>query len=94
MVMNNIRVHLVVEGRVQGVWFRESMRREAVSLNLTGWVKNRPDRTVEALIEGPEREVNKLVSWCQKGPPVARVTGIRREQETWQGEFDSFEIVF
>jgi len=49
---------------------------------------------VEAVIEGPEHEVNRLVSWCQKGPPAARVTGIRKDQDTWQGEFDSFDIVF
>ncbi len=92
--MNNIRTHLIIEGRVQGVWFRESARREAVSLRVTGWVRNRPDRTVEALIEGPEHAVNRLVSWCRKGPPSAKVTSIRQEQETWQGEYDSFDIVF
>jgi len=91
--MGNIRTHLIIEGRVQGVWFRESTRREAVSLKLTGWVKNRPDGTVEALIEGPEHEVNRLVSWCQKGPPAARVNSIRKEQDNWQNEFDSFDIV-
>ncbi|MDQ1335597.1 MAG: acylphosphatase [Thermodesulfobacteriota bacterium] len=91
--MNNIRTHLIIEGRVQGVWFRESTRREAVSLKLTGWVRNRPGGTVEALIEGPEDAVNRLVSWCRKGPPAARVAGIRKEQDTWQGEFDSFDIV-
>lgn len=92
--MDNIRMHLIIEGRVQGVWFRESTRQEAASLNLTGWVRNRSDGTVEALIEGPEDEVERLVSWCWKGPPAARVTGIRHEQETSQGEFDSFDIVF
>lgn len=92
--MNHIRMHLIIDGRVQGVWFRESTRREAISLKLTGWVRNRPDGTVEAVIEGPEHEVNRLVSWCHKGPPAARVTGIRKDQDTWQGEFDSFDIVF
>lgn len=92
--MDNIRMHLIIEGRVQGVWFRESTRREAVALKLTGWVKNRPDGTVEAVIEGPEQEVNQLVVWCHQGPPAARVSGIRKDQETWQGEFDAFDIVF
>lgn len=94
VTMNNTRMRLIIEGRVQGVWFRESTRREAASLGLTGWVKNRPDGAVEVLIEGPEQDVNRLVSWCRKGPPAARVTGISKEQETWQGEFDSFDIVF
>ncbi len=92
-MMDNVRTHLIIEGRVQGVWFRESTRREAISLKLTGWVKNRPDGTVEVLIEGPEHEVNRLVSWCQKGPPAAGVSGIRKEQDNWQDEFDSFDIV-
>jgi acylphosphatase len=93
-MMNNIQVHLIIEGRVQGVWFRESTRREAVSLRLTGWVKNRPDGTVEALIEGPQQAVDQLVAWCHKGPPAAKVTAVHKEQGTWQGEFDAFDIVF
>jgi acylphosphatase len=92
--MDNIRVRLVIVGRVQGVWFRESTRREAVSLRLLGWVRNRPDGTVEVLIEGPENQVNQLVSWCQKGPPAATVTRIHEKREKWQGEFHSFDIVF
>lgn len=92
--MDNIRVHLIIEGRVQGVWFRESTRQEAIFLKLTGWVRNRPDGTVEALIEGPENKVDKLISWCQKGPPTALVTRLHKRQGNWQGEFDSFDIVF
>jgi len=67
--VNNVRVHLIIEGRVQGVWFRESTRREAVSLRLSGWVKNLPDGAVEALIEGPGNQVKELISWCHRGPP-------------------------
>jgi acylphosphatase len=52
--VNNVRVRLIIEGRVQGVWFRESTRREAVSLRVFGWVKNLPGGAVETLIEGPE----------------------------------------
>jgi len=92
--MNNIRVRLVIEGRVQGVWFRDSTRREAVSLGLFGWVKNRPDRSVEVLAEEPENQVKKLVSWCHHGPPVARVGQVHEIQEEWKGEFKSFDIVF
>ena len=92
--MDNIRVHLIIEGRVQGVWFRESTRREAVSLGLSGWVKNLPDGTVEALVEGPENEVNNLISWCQKGPPAATVNRVHQRQEKWQGDLHSFEIIF
>lgn len=92
--MDNIRVRLIIEGRVQGVWFRESTRREAVSLGLFGWVRNRRDGTVEALIEGPEDQVRKLVSWCHKGPPAAKVTEVHERPEKYHQEFDAFDIVF
>ena len=92
--MNNVRVHLIIEGRVQGVWFRESTRREAVSLRLSGWVKNLPDGAVEALIEGPGDQVKELVSWCHRGPASANVIKVHQNQEDWQGEFNSFDIVF
>lgn len=92
--MSDVRVRLIIKGRVQGVWFRESTRRQAVSLGLTGWVKNRPDQTVEALIEGEEDRVRKLVTWCHHGPSAARVTGVHESEEPWQGEFISFEIVY
>ncbi|PKN29636.1 MAG: acylphosphatase [Deltaproteobacteria bacterium HGW-Deltaproteobacteria-21] len=92
--MPDVRIRLIIKGRVQGVWFRESTRRQAVSLGLTGWVKNRPDQTVETLIEGEEDRVRKLVTWCHHGPSAARVTSVHESEEPWQGEFDSFEIVY
>ena len=88
------RVRLVIEGRVQGVWFRDSTRREAQALGVRGWVKNRPDGAVEVLAEGPAGSVKTLVEWCHHGPSHARVTRVRETEETWQGEFDSFDIVF
>jgi acylphosphatase len=92
--MNNVRVQLIIKGRVQGVWFRESTRREALALGVFGWVRNRSDRTVEVVIEGPEAQVKELVAWCKEGPPVARVDGVRETWEEWKGEFESFEVVF
>ena len=92
--MNNVRVRLIIEGRVQGVWFRESTRREAVSLRVSGRVRNLPDGTVEALIEGPEDQAEKLVAWCHRGPAAANVIKVHQNREDWQGEFDSFDIVF
>ena len=92
--MENIRMRLVVEGRVQGVWFRDSARREAAALGVFGWVKNRRDGAVEALVEGPEDQVKKLASWCHKGPPAADVSRVHETREKWQGEFSSFDIVF
>jgi acylphosphatase len=92
--MSKIRVRLVIEGRVQGVFFRDSTRTEAVYLGVCGWVKNRSDGSVEALIEGPEDKVKKLVKWCHQGPPHAQVTRVHETQEEWEGEFSSFDIVF
>ncbi len=92
--MNNIRVRLVIEGRVQGVWFRDSTRRQAMALGVTGWVKNRWDGGVEVVAEGPEDRVRQLVAWCHHGPSLARVTDVRETPEEYQGEFDSFDIAF
>ena len=91
-VMDNKRIHLIIEGRVQGVWFRESTRRQAVSLGVSGWVKNRPEGTVEALLEGSEDAVLRLVAWCGKGPSAANVTRIHETEEAWRGEFDAFDV--
>ncbi len=92
--MAEIRVRLIIEGRVQGVWFRESTRREAVALGVFGWAKNLPNRTVEVLAEGPEEQITALVSWCNHGSPAARVDNVHKTIEEWKGEFDSFDITF
>ncbi len=92
--MDNIRKHLIIEGRVQGVWFRESTRRQAVSLGVSGWVKNRPDGAVEALLEGPQTAVSRLVAWCQEGPSAANVAEVHETEEPWQGAFDAFDILY
>ncbi len=93
-VVNEIRVRLIIEGRVQGVWFRDSTRREALGLGVRGWVKNRMDGGVEVLAEGPEKQVRQLVEWCHHGPSHARVTEVHKTAEGWQGEFDSFDIIY
>ena len=92
--MSNVRVHLKIEGRVQGVWFRESTRKKAQFLGVLGWVRNRSDGTVEAVAEGEEDKVKALVSWCYQGPPSAQVTQVTKAWDEWQGEFNSFDVVF
>jgi acylphosphatase len=92
--MENIRIRLIIEGRVQGVWFRESTRRQASSLGVSGWVRNRPDGTGEVLAEGPEDPVKQFSAWCYKGPSAARVRQVHETSEAFQGEFDSFAIIF
>ena len=92
--MGNIRVRLIIIGRVQGVWFRDSTRRQALSLGVLGWIRNRSDGTVEVLAEGPEDRVKKLVSWCHQGPPYAEVLRVNEAREDWADEFKSFEILY
>jgi acylphosphatase len=94
VVMANIRVRLIIEGRVQGVWFRESTRKEAARLGVYGWVRNRPDGTVEVVAEGPEDKVRKLVTWCHHGPTSAQVTRVQEGLEVFQGEFADFDVVY
>ena len=72
-------------GLVQGVWYRESCRREAETRGVTGWVANRMDGTVEAVFEGPEPAVAEVVAWCRMGPPRAEVAGIDVRQEPPEG---------
>lgn len=82
-------LHLQIQGRVQGVWFRESMRREAERLGVVGWVRNRPDGSVEAVAQGAPEAVDALVEWARIGPPQARVERVI-ETET-EGHYRVFE---
>jgi acylphosphatase len=72
-----VRVRAVVSGRVQGVWFRESCRREADRLGVSGWVRNTPDGSVEIEAEGERAAVEALVGWARRGPQRARVASVR-----------------
>lgn len=75
----------MVSGHVQGVWFRESCRREAEARGVAGWVANRGDGTVEAVFEGREPAVAEVVAWCRIGPPRADVTAVDVTQEQPEG---------
>ena len=87
-----VRAHLVVRGRVQGVWFRGSMQDEADRLGIAGWVRNRPDGTVEAEIEGEREAVDALIAWARHGPPGARVTGVSVEWVRPRGDRGGFAV--
>ncbi|MET1002244.1 MAG: acylphosphatase [Acidimicrobiia bacterium] len=75
-----IRVRVVVTGRVQGVWFRESCREQARANGVAGFVRNRADGAVEAEFEGPDAAVARMVAWCREGPPRARVDRVAVEE--------------
>jgi acylphosphatase len=92
--VDKIRVRLIVEGRVQGVWFRDSTRRKANELGVYGLVKNRDDGAVEIVAEGSVDAVEQLIAWSRKGPPRAVVSHVRETREECKGEFESFDIVF
>jgi acylphosphatase len=94
IVMGNIRLRLIIEGRVQGVWFRESTRKEAERLGICGWVRNRPEGTVEVVAEGEEEKVRKLAAWCRHGPRSARVLGVHEAEEVFRGEFGGFHVAY
>lgn len=91
--MGQKRVHCVVRGRVQGVYFRASALREARRLGLTGWIANRPDGSVELVAEGEEDQVKDLLAWSQHGPSTARVEKVDTRWRSYTGEFSDFKIV-
>jgi acylphosphatase len=80
-----IRRRVVVHGRVQGVWFRETTRRVAERSGVAGWVRNLPDGAVEAVFEGSEEAVARLVDFARLGPPDARVDHVELEVEQPEG---------
>jgi len=82
------RRHVVVQGRVQGVFFRDSCRREARSRGVSGWVRNTPDSAVEAVFEGPAGAVEAMVAWVHEGPPHATVAGVSVRTERPEGLSD------
>jgi acylphosphatase len=67
---------LKIHGQVQGVFYRESMKQEAGRLGVTGWVRNRKDGTVEALVQGEASSVEEMLAWCRQGPPRAEVNKV------------------
>jgi len=89
---DRVRVYLRIEGRVQGVYFRASTVSEARKLRLTGWVRNSPDGSVEAVAEGEQAQIEELIAWCRQGPPGARVTLVDVRYESSRGEFSGFSI--
>lgn len=83
--------HLIVSGRVQGVFFRQSTLRRAQELGVRGWVRNRPDGTVEAYVVGEDEGVAALEAWAHDGPPSAAVSGVEAQDAPVE-DHDRFEV--
>jgi|DewCreStandDraft_1066081.scaffolds.fasta_scaffold00736_13 acylphosphatase len=74
-----VKAHVLISGLVQGVYFRDSARRLALREGVGGWIRNLPDGRVEAVFVGPRAAVERMVEWCHRGPPAARVEHVAVE---------------
>jgi acylphosphatase len=81
---------LVIRGRVQGVGFRYSLREEALRRGVAGWTRNRRDGTVEAVVQGEQGDVDRVIEWARRGPPSAEVAAVEIDEEAI-GDYDGFE---
>jgi acylphosphatase len=84
-------LRLAIHGRVQGVFFRDAMRREAQRLDITGWVRNRSDGSVEAAVQGEPDAIDAIVRWTHHGPQHAQVARVVIEPD--DGSYNSFEVI-
>ena len=89
MTTERIARRLVITGRVQGVWFRESMRIEAERLGITGWVRNRLDGSVEAVVQGTAEAIEAMTRWAHRGPKAAQVKDVAVSEAS--GDYPRFE---
>ncbi len=91
---DRVTLHAIVSGRVQGVFFRDSTRREAETLGLSGWVRNLPDGRVEAMFIGPRSACEKALAFMRTGPPRAHVTNVEFEWDAAPADAPAtFEIL-
>ena len=86
------RAYLIVSGRVQGVFFRAETQKAATIFGVYGWVRNRRDGTVEAVVEGATNDVISLINWCKTGPPISRVAKVEVTWQDYQDEFGKFGV--
>ncbi len=87
---DQVRVHLTIEGWVQGVFFRTSTVQEAKRLGVKGWVRNCPDGSVEVVAAGKKRKIDELVHWCHQGPAGAQVRNVQVEWEDYLNNLETF----
>ena len=92
--MSKQRIHIFVSGKVQGVFFRQALKVMAKKNNVVGWVKNLKDGRVEAILEGEDENVGRLIEWSHGGPANARVEDVEIINEKFSGEFSAFDVLY
>ena len=92
--MSNKRVRLVVTGRVQGVFFRQSLKAKSIQNNIFGWVKNLSNGSVECILEGTEENILIIVKWAHIGPANSIVENIEIHNEKFNNEFTKFDVLY
>ena len=92
--MSNQRIRIFVTGKVQGVFFRQTLKVMAKKNDIFGWVKNLKDGRVEAVLEGNEEKISRLIEWAHGGPTNARVEDVEIRNEKFTGEFLKFDVLY
>jgi acylphosphatase len=85
-------VHLIIKGKVQGVFYRATARDEAEKLGLTGWIKNTSEGNVEVVVNGSQEHIDRYIAWCWKGPSRAKVESVE-VKDLQEERFDGFQII-
>jgi len=92
--MSQVRVHIFISGKVQGVFFRQAMKVTSIKNSVYGSVRNLDDGRVEALLEGDDDNVNNVIKWCYSGPANSRVESVEVKNEKPTGSFSSFDVLY
>ena len=92
--MEQQRVHLLINGKVQGVFFRQALKVVAKKNNVSGWVRNLNDRRVEAVLEGDNKSINSVIEWTHIGPANSRVDDVEVSNEEFKNEFSTFDVLY
>ena len=87
-------MHLLVSGKVQGVFFRQALKVVAKKNNVSGWVRNLNDRRVEAVLEGDSKSINSVIKWARIGPANSQVDDVEVSNEEFKNEFSTFEVLY
>ena len=88
------RVHVLISGRVQGVWYRASTKQKAEELGITGWVRNTSEGHVEAVFEGEKAQIDEMIAWCWVGPPLAQVKDVKILPSRSEENYTSFVVLY